>query len=99
MLHTKFQVSSSSGTYFSGTQIWPKSAVNWVLCVYRPSKRFCTLLGFDFRVMKGCFYDVFGLPYRLARLLISIMDICLNFCSGKRSFKVSLSQLEIMHFI
>ena len=70
MLHTKFQVSSSSGTYFSGTQIWPKSAVNWVLYVYSPSKRFCSLLGFDFWVMKGCFYDVFGLPYRLASLLI-----------------------------
>ena len=73
MLHTKFQVSSSSGTYFSGTQIWPKSAVNWVLYVYKPSKRFCTLLGFDFRVMKGCFYDVLGLPYRLASLLIYII--------------------------
>ena len=72
MLHTKFQVCSSSGTYFSGTQIWPKSTVNWVLCVYRPSKRFCTLLGFDFRIMKGCFYDVFGLPYRLASLLIRL---------------------------
>ena len=32
-------------------QICPKSAVNWVLYVYRPSKRFCTLLGFDFGVM------------------------------------------------
>ena len=78
MLHTKFQVSSSSGTYFSGTQIWPKSAVNWILYVYRPSKRFWTLLGFDFRVMKGCFYDVFGLPYRLASLLIHIDQICVE---------------------
>ena len=70
MLHSKFQVSSISETYFSGTQIWPKSAVNSVLYVYRPSKRLCTLLGFNFRVMKGCFYDVFGLPYRLASLLM-----------------------------
>ena len=28
MLHTKFEVSSSPGTCFSKTQIWPKSAVN-----------------------------------------------------------------------
>ena len=32
-------------------QICPKSAVNWVLYVYRPDKYFFTLLGFDFRVM------------------------------------------------
>ena len=51
MLHTKFQVSNGSGTYFSGTQIWSKSAVNWVLYVYRPRKRFCTFLGFEFGVM------------------------------------------------
>ena len=29
---------------------------------------------------------------------ISIMDICLNFCSGKRNFQVPLSQLVIMLF-
>ena len=40
MLQTKFQVSSHSGTYISKTQIWPKSAVNWVLYVYRPGKIF-----------------------------------------------------------
>ena len=40
MLQTKFQVSSIPGTYISETQIWPKSAVNWVLYVYRPGKCF-----------------------------------------------------------
>ena len=40
MLQTKFQVSSGPGTYISKTQIWPKSAVNWVLYVYRPGKSF-----------------------------------------------------------
>ena len=33
MLQTKFQVSTSPGTWFSKIEIWPKSAVNWV-CMY-----------------------------------------------------------------
>ena len=72
MLHTKFQVSSSPGTCFSKIQIWSKSAVNRVFNVYRPGKCFFSLLGFGFRVMWGCFSDVFSLRYRLASLLISI---------------------------
>ena len=70
MLLTKFQVSSRPGTFFSKIQIWPKLAVNRVLNVYRPGKCFFSLLGFEFGVMWGCFSDVFGLPYRLASLLI-----------------------------
>ena len=31
---------------------------------------FFSLLGFEFGAMWGCFSDVFGLPYRLASLLI-----------------------------
>ena len=65
MLHTKFQASSCPGSCFSKIQIWPKSAVNRVLNVYRPGKCFFSLLGFDFRVMWGCFSDVFGLPIGL----------------------------------
>ena len=61
--------------------------------VYRPSKRFCTFLGFDFRVMKGCFSDVFSLPYRLVSLLICIWCICQNLCSVKRKFQCPISQL------
>ena len=70
MLHTKFQVSSRPGKCFSKIQIWPKSAVNRVLNVYRPGKCLFSLLGFEFKVMWGCFSDVFGLPYMLASLLI-----------------------------
>ena len=67
MLHTKFQVSICPGTCFSKIQIWPKSAVNCALNVYSVS---FSLFGFKFRVMWDCFSDVFGLPYRLASLLI-----------------------------
>ena len=70
MLHAKFQVSSRPGTCFSKIQIWPKSAVNRVLNIYRRGKCFFSLLGFEFGVMWGCFVNVFGLPYRLASLLI-----------------------------
>ena len=55
---------------FSKIQIWPKSAVNPILNVYRPGKCFF-FLRFEYGVMWGCFSDVFGLPYRLASLLIS----------------------------
>ena len=91
MLHAKFQVSSRPWTCFSKIQIWPKSAVNHVLDVYRPSKCFFSLLGFEFGVMWGCFFDVFGLPYRLASLLI--WCICQNLCSVKRKFQWPISQL------
>ena len=33
-------------------------------------KCFCTLPGFNDDVMWGYFFDVFGLPYRLASILI-----------------------------
>ena len=43
MLCTKFQASSCPGSCFSKIQIWPKSAVNRVLNVYRPGKCFFSL--------------------------------------------------------
>ena len=38
-----------------------------------PASVLFSLLGFDFGAMWGCFSDVFGLPYRLASLLIDVI--------------------------
>ena len=37
---------------------------------YRPGKRFFSLRGFELVIMYSIFSGVFGLPYRLASLLI-----------------------------
>ena len=53
-----------------------------------PASVFFSLLGFEFGVMWGCFYDVFGLPYRLASLLIY------NFCV--EVFEKTISRTEMI---
>ena len=40
---------------------------------YRPGKRFFSLRGFELMIMSSIFSGVFGLPYRLASLLILLM--------------------------
>ena len=40
---------------------------------YRPVKRFLSLRGFDLVIMYSIFFGIFGLPYRLASLLIIIL--------------------------
>ena len=67
MLHAKFQVSSRPGTCFSKIQNWPLTVFYMYI---GPASVFFSLLGFEFGVMWGCFSDVFGLPYRLASLLM-----------------------------
>ena len=42
---------------------------------YRPGKRFCSLHGFELVIMYSIFSCVFGLPYRLASLLINVFHI------------------------
>ena len=52
-------------------------------CMYiGPARLFFSLLEFDLGVMLGCFSDVFGLPYRLASLLIQCA--CLSTWVGTR---------------
>ena len=71
MLHAKFQVSGCPETCFTKIQIWPKSAVNRVLTVYRPGKCYFFLyLDLISGLCRAIFSSVFGLPYRLASLLI-----------------------------
>ena len=100
MLHAKFQVSSRPGTCFSKMQIWPKSSVNRVLNVCRPGKCFFSLLGFEFGVMWGCFSDVFGLPYRLASLLINILlpklTLLMNDCIQSGYFPYELKIAKVL---
>ena len=79
MLHTKFQVSGSPGTCFSKIKIWPKSAVNRVLNVYRPGKFFFLYLDLSLGLRRAVFSGVLGLPYRLASLLIMIVMIMIIF--------------------
>ena len=57
MLHTKFQVSSSPGTYFSKIQIWPKSAVNRFLNLPKTKKFDCVGSGDLTSLFKSCEID------------------------------------------
>ena len=95
ILQTKFQVSSSLGTYISKTQIWPKSAVNWVLYVNRLGKVFFLYLDLTWGLCRA----VFGPPYRFASLLIYIYILLRKTTAVQNEDALSYYRVRGLYFL
>ena len=66
---------------------------------YRPGKRFLSLRGFELVIMYSKFFGVFGLPYRLASLLIiGVLKVCATKNEETLSYQKGSGNLNFDHF-